>query len=65
MRRRGMLLGTSDQAKELRARVRTVAPTGAEVLVTGAPGSGISKVAEVIHLMSIGCAGTLSKNGPH
>lgn len=47
-----MLFGTSVQADELRARVRTVASTGAEVLVTGAPGSGISKVAEVIHLMS-------------
>lgn len=47
-----MLFGTSQQADELRARVRAVAPTGAEVLVTGAPGSGISKVAEVVHLMS-------------
>lgn len=47
-----MLFGTSPQAEELRARVRAVAPTGAEVLVTGAPGSGISKVAEVVHLMS-------------
>ncbi len=47
-----MLFGTSPQADELRSRVRAVAPTGAEVLVTGAPGSGISKVAEVVHLMS-------------
>lgn len=47
-----MLFGTSDQSDALRQRVRSVAPTRAEVLVTGAPGSGVSKVAEVIHLMS-------------
>ncbi|WP_417472436.1 sigma-54-dependent transcriptional regulator [Leisingera sp.] len=47
-----MLFGSSPQASALRRRVRTVAPTGAEVLVSGPPGSGISKVAEVIHLMS-------------
>ncbi|WP_171179350.1 sigma-54 dependent transcriptional regulator [Ruegeria sp. HKCCD8929] len=47
-----MLFGTSAQAEELRNRVRSVAPTGAEVLVTGPAGSGISKVAEVVHLMS-------------
>ena len=47
-----MLYGTSPQAHELRARVRSVAPTDAEVLVSGPPGSGIPKVAEVVHLMS-------------
>ncbi|WP_146344010.1 sigma-54-dependent transcriptional regulator [Phaeobacter marinintestinus] len=47
-----MLFGTSPQADELRTRVRSVAGTGAEVLVIGAPGVGISKVAEVVHLMS-------------
>ncbi|AHD09101.1 sigma-54-dependent transcriptional regulator [Phaeobacter gallaeciensis] len=47
-----MIFGTSLQMEELRARARGVAATGAEVLVTGAPGGGISKVAEVIHLMS-------------
>lgn len=47
-----MLFGTSAQSQELRSRVRSVAATGAEVLVTGSPGSGISKVAEVVHLMS-------------
>ncbi|WP_281708207.1 sigma-54-dependent transcriptional regulator [Phaeobacter italicus] len=47
-----MIFGTSPQVEELRARARAVAATGAEVLVTGAPGGGISKVAEVIHLMS-------------
>ncbi len=47
-----MLFGTSPQSNELRARVRSVAATNAEVLVSGPPGSGISKVAEVVHLMS-------------
>ncbi len=47
-----LLFGLSPQAEALRERVRTVAPTSAEVLVTGPPGSGISKVAEVVHLMS-------------
>lgn len=47
-----MLFGTSQLAEGLRARVRRVALTNTEVLVTGAPGTGISKVAEVIHLCS-------------
>ena len=47
-----MLYGTSRSADELRARVRSAAATRAEVLVTGPPGSGVPKVAEVIHLMS-------------
>ncbi|GAA6199117.1 sigma-54 dependent transcriptional regulator [Aquicoccus sp. SU-CL01552] len=47
-----MLFGTSSRAEKLRARVRSVAPTGADVLVLGPQGSGISKVAEVVHLMS-------------
>jgi two-component system C4-dicarboxylate transport response regulator DctD len=47
-----MLFGTSPLAVSLRERVRTVARTRAEVLVSGPPGSGISKVAEVIHLCS-------------
>ncbi|OZB14572.1 MAG: sigma-54-dependent Fis family transcriptional regulator [Rhodobacterales bacterium 34-62-10] len=47
-----MLFGTSPLAAALRDRVRSVARTRAEVLVSGPPGSGISKVAEVIHLCS-------------
>ncbi|WP_298836248.1 sigma-54 dependent transcriptional regulator [uncultured Roseobacter sp.] len=47
-----MLFGTSQLAEGLRARVRRVALAETEVLVTGAPGAGISKVAEVIHLCS-------------
>ncbi|MGJ5618910.1 sigma-54-dependent transcriptional regulator [Sulfitobacter sp. MF3-043] len=47
-----MLFGTSDLANALRKQVRLVAQTDGDVLVTGAPGAGVSKVAEVIHLSS-------------
>ena len=47
-----LLFGTSRLAEELRARVRAVARTQAEVLICGEPGSGTSKVAEVVHLLS-------------
>ena len=47
-----ILYGTSPQADELRNRTRSVAPTEAEVLISGPPGCGFTKVAEVIHLMS-------------
>jgi two-component system C4-dicarboxylate transport response regulator DctD len=47
-----MIFGTSEISEALRARVRRVALTETEVLVFGAPGTGISKVAEVIHLSS-------------
>lgn len=47
-----MLHGQSRLAKDLRARVREVAASSAEVLIAGPPGSGTAKVAEVIHLLS-------------
>ena len=47
-----MLFGESQAAEDLRNRVRAVARASAEVLVTGEPGTGTSKVAEVIHLLS-------------
>jgi len=47
-----MLHGISPQADALRTRVRAVAKTTAEVLVTGETGVGTPKVAEVIHLLS-------------
>ncbi|MBJ3762212.1 sigma-54-dependent Fis family transcriptional regulator [Maribius pontilimi] len=47
-----LIFGESALARTLRDRVRAVARTRAEVLILGAPGSGISKVAEVIHLLS-------------
>ena len=49
-----LLFGHSELAEELRARVRAVARTQAEVLISGAPGSGNAKVAEVIHLLGAG-----------
>ncbi|WP_297774114.1 sigma-54 dependent transcriptional regulator [uncultured Roseovarius sp.] len=51
-----MLFGTSQVAEEMRQTVRQAARAGTEILVTGPPGAGVSKVAEVIHLMSP-CAG--------
>ena len=51
-----MIFGTSVLAENLRVRVRTVAKATAEVLISGAPGSGLSKIAEVIHLLSFGPA---------
>jgi len=47
-----MLVGASPVAEGLRDAARTAARSGAEVLITGAPGAGNSKVAEVIHLLS-------------
>jgi two-component system C4-dicarboxylate transport response regulator DctD len=47
-----LIFGVSDLAEGLRARVRRVARMQTEVLVFGPPGSGVSKVAEVIHLCS-------------
>lgn len=47
-----MLAGASQVAEGLREQARKAARSGAEVLITGAPGSGNSKVAEVIHLLS-------------
>jgi two-component system C4-dicarboxylate transport response regulator DctD len=47
-----MLFGTSALAEALRRQVRLVAQAEGDALVTGAPGSGISKVAEVVHLSS-------------
>jgi two-component system C4-dicarboxylate transport response regulator DctD len=47
-----MLFGQSPQAQALRDQVRAVARTGAEVMITGEPGSGTPKIAEVIHLLS-------------
>jgi len=56
-----LIFGTSARAEALRARVRAVAPMGVEVLVSGPPGAGVSKVAEVIHLMSRAAAGPFVK----
>ena len=47
-----MIFGISDKAEALRERVRRVAAVDEPVLIEGAPGSGVAKVAEVIHLLS-------------
>ncbi|MFP7570747.1 sigma-54-dependent transcriptional regulator [Marivita sp. S2033] len=56
-----LLFGTSPQAETLRQNVRAAARSGTDVLVTGEPGSGISKVAEVIHLCSSRAKGPFVK----
>ena len=47
-----MIFGTSQKAEDLRNVVRKFAKLDDAVLISGAPGSGIAKVAEVIHLLS-------------
>ncbi|MCX7560009.1 sigma-54 dependent transcriptional regulator [Sulfitobacter sp. F26204] len=47
-----MVFGISDLAEGLRRQIRLVAQAEDDALVTGPLGSGISKVAEVIHLSS-------------
>ncbi len=47
-----MLVGQSDVAEALREEARVAARTSAEVLISGPPGAGNAKVAEVIHLLS-------------
>lgn len=56
-----LLFGVSTLAEGLRDRVRRAAQMQTEVLVTGAPGSGVSKVAEVIHLCSAQAQGPFQK----
>ncbi|AVO36992.1 sigma-54-dependent transcriptional regulator [Pukyongiella litopenaei] len=56
-----LIFGTSDRAEAIRARVRLLARTEAEVLISGPPGSGVSKVAEVIHLCSPRARGPFEK----
>lgn len=47
-----MLFGTSEKAEALRRRARAAAKADVELLVSGPHGAGISKVAEVVHLLS-------------
>ncbi len=56
-----MLYGQSALSEGLRDRVRAAARAGTDVLVTGAPGSGIYKVAEVVHLCSPSAKGPFVK----
>lgn len=56
-----MIFGRSAQAEQLRNAVRVAGQTKSDVIVTGAPGTGISKISEVIHLSSERAAGPLEK----
>lgn len=49
-----MIFGTSQLSNELRDSVRRIAAIPADVFVRGEPGSGVSKIAEVLHLLSAG-----------
>jgi two-component system C4-dicarboxylate transport response regulator DctD len=56
-----LIFGVSPQSDALRAQVRTAARAGTGMLVSGAPGSGVSKVAEVVHLCSPRAKGPFRK----
>lgn len=56
-----MIFGVSTQSETLRAGARAAARAGTDVLIRGAPGSGISKVAEVVHLCSARAKGPFEK----
>lgn len=47
-----MIFGKSDKAEALRKTVRQLAALDEPVLIEGAPGAGVDKIAEVIHLLS-------------
>lgn len=57
-----IIYGSSPQAEALRHRARSVARINAEVLISGPPGAGISKVAEVIHLCGAHPDGPFAKH---
>ncbi len=56
-----LIFGVSEAAEQLRRKIRSVAGIEAEVLITGAAGTGISKVAEVLHLSSPRSKGAFQK----
>ncbi|MFZ5963836.1 sigma-54-dependent transcriptional regulator [Thalassococcus sp. BH17M4-6] len=60
-----LIFGSSALADGLREQVRAAAKSGTEVLVTGAPGTGIGKIAEVVHLCSPRAKGPLKKRASH
>jgi two-component system C4-dicarboxylate transport response regulator DctD len=49
-----MLRGTSSAAQKMRDEARALARSAADILITGEPGVGTAKKAEVIHLLSAG-----------
>ncbi len=56
-----LLFGHSALAEKLRDQCRQIARVSGSVLVEGPPGSGISKVAEVLHLLSPRVSGPFVK----
>ena len=56
-----LLYGHSAMAERLRDQCRQIAPVPGAVLIEGAPGSGLSKVAEVLHLLSPRVSGPFVK----
>lgn len=47
-----LIFGVSDQAEALRNQVRKIATVDGAVLIDGAPGTGIAKIADVVHQLS-------------
>ena len=58
-----LLFGHSALAERLRDQCRQIARVPGAVLIEGAPGSGLSKVAEVLHLLSDRVKGPFVKMG--
>ncbi|EIE52653.1 sigma-54-dependent transcriptional regulator [Salipiger aestuarii] len=56
-----MIFGISAQSEGLRAQARAAARAGTDVLIRGARGAGIPKVAEVVHLCSSRAKGPFEK----
>ncbi len=56
-----LLRGTSPASERMRAAARAVARTMADVLITGEPGVGTGKMAEVVHLLSAVARGPFVK----
>jgi len=56
-----LLRGTSDLSRKMRRDARAVARTMADGMITGEPGSGTAKMAEVVHLLSAQAGGPFVK----
>ncbi len=48
-----LIFGVSAQAEALREQVRDIARAGSDAMISGAAGTGISKIAEVVHLCGV------------
>ena len=56
-----LLRGTSAASQKMRNDARAIARTMADVLITGEPGVGTAKMAEVVHLLSVVSRGPFVK----